>query len=270
MSLASNALRVPPLESVGESAAPAAAQPGFMSATIKFLADWSAALVLMVLTAPLVLLAYLAVRLTSSGPGFYSQVRLGRGGRPYRIYKLRSMTHNCEKKSGAVWSQAGDARVTLVGRFLRATHIDELPQLWNILKGDMSLVGPRPERPEFVPELEQALPCYRERLKVRPGLTGLAQVQLPPDSDLASVRRKLAHDLYYVDNQSFFLDFRILLSTAFKVLGLPFGVGKAVCRLPGGAPVEQAYEVKVLHMTILESITAQTPVVEGELQPQPA
>src|SRR5207253_4196733 len=142
-------------------------------------------------------------------PVFYSQIRLGRGGKPFAIYKIRTMTHNCEKVSGAQWSTPGDARITPVGRFLRKTHLDELPQLWNVLRADMSLVGPRPERPEFVPKLEHALPRYRDRLAVRPGVSGLAQVQLPPDTDLASVRRKLAHDLFYVERMSFWLDLRI-------------------------------------------------------------
>jgi hypothetical protein len=128
-----------------------------------------------------------------------------------------------------------------VGRFLRKTHIDELPQLWNVLKGEMSLVGPRPERPEFVPQLEQALPRYCERLLVRPGLSGLAQVQLPPDTDLDSVRRKLAHDLHYVRVMSFWVDMRILISTGLHVLGMPYSWSARVLALPGGAWVERAY-----------------------------
>ena len=145
--------------------------------------------ILMVLTAPLIFAAWALVRLTSRGPGFYSQIRLGLGGRHFRIYKLRSMAHDCERETGPRWSTRGDSRVTPFGRFLRSTHIDELPQLLNILRGDMSLVGPRPERPEIAAQLERALPCYRERLQIRPGVTGLAQVQLPPDTDLDSVRR---------------------------------------------------------------------------------
>jgi lipopolysaccharide/colanic/teichoic acid biosynthesis glycosyltransferase len=142
------------------------------------------------------------------------------------------MYHECERHSGARWSTPGDTRVTPVGRFLRASHIDELPQLWNILTGEMSLVGPRPERPEFVPTLEAAIPRYRERLRVRPGVTGLAQVQLPPDTDLGSVRCKLACDLVYIERLTFWLDFRILVGTFFYVTRLP-GVG--LLRLPGVA-----------------------------------
>jgi lipopolysaccharide/colanic/teichoic acid biosynthesis glycosyltransferase len=158
------------------------------------------------------------------------------------------MYHDCERRSGVRWSTAGDPRVTPVGRFLRRTHIDELPQLWNVLKGDMSLVGPRPERPEFVPHLEQCLPGYRERLRVRPGLTGLAQVQLPPDTDLASVRRKLAHDLHYVEQLSFWLDVRILFATIFHVLGLPVTVARLF--VPGGPAVEQVYGQRAAEQSV--------------------
>lgn len=217
---------------------------------IKVSGDFLCALVMLILAAPFILLAALAIKLTSRGPVFYSQTRLGRGGRPYRIYKLRTMYHNCERQSGAQWSTKGDQRVTLVGRFLRRTHIDELPQLWNILRGDMSLVGPRPERPEFVPQLEKAIPRYRERLRVRPGLTGLAQVQLPPDTDLESVRRKLACDLYYVERLGFWLDLRILLSTPFHVLGIPFAVPRVLFRVPSGETVEQAYAQSTVKIAV--------------------
>jgi lipopolysaccharide/colanic/teichoic acid biosynthesis glycosyltransferase len=208
---------------------------------VKAVTDRVFALVLLVLTSPLVLLAAVLVKVTSPGPFLYSQIRLGRGGRPFRIYKVRTMHHNCEQQSGARWCVPGDARITPVGRFLRKTHIDELPQLLNVLRGDMSLVGPRPERPEFVPELELALPRYRERLLVRPGLSGLAQVQLPPDSDLESVRRKLAHDLYYVEQATLWLDLLVLLSTGLHVLGLPYAVTAWAFALPGGDVVERAY-----------------------------
>ncbi|MCI0458957.1 MAG: sugar transferase [Gemmataceae bacterium] len=214
-------------------------------AVVKAVGDWLCALMLLALTAPLILLAVLAVKLTSRGPVFYSQTRLGRNGRPYAIYKIRTMYHNCERQSGACWSVAGDPRVTPVGRFLRATHLDELPQLWNVLRGEMSLVGPRPERPEFVPELEKAVPRYRERMRLRPGVTGLAQIQLPPDVDVTSVRRKLAHDLYYAEHMGFWLDLRILLSTALKFVGVPWGVSRTLLRVPGGKPVERAYERSV-------------------------
>jgi lipopolysaccharide/colanic/teichoic acid biosynthesis glycosyltransferase len=209
---------------------------------VKSVTDRILAAVLLILTAPLLLLAALAVKLTSRGPIIYSQLRLGRGGQPYKIYKIRSMVQDCEKSSGARWSTPGDPRITPIGQFLRKSHIDELPQLWNVLRGEMSLIGPRPERPEFIPQLEQALPRYRERLLILPGLSGLAQVRLPPDSDLESVRLKLAHDLYYVERLSLWLDVRILLATALNLVGVPPALWLRLLALPGGERVEQAYE----------------------------
>jgi len=209
---------------------------------VKATIDFLVALVLLLISAPVILVAAALVKLTSRGPAFYSQTRLGRLGRPYKIYKLRSMTHNCEKLSGARWSTPGDSRITRVGRVLRKSHIDELPQLWNVLKGDMSLIGPRPERPEFVPQLERAIPRYRERLNVRPGVSGLAQVQLPPDSDLDSVRRKLAYDLYYVQQVSFGLDLRIMAGTVTYLLGVPVHVSRSLLQMPGGEHVERNYQ----------------------------
>ncbi len=133
-----------------------------------------------------------------------------------------------------------------MGRFLRASHIDELPQLWNVVRGDMSLIGPRPERPEFLPSLEEALPFYRCRLMVRPGLSGLAQVQLPPDSDMASVRRKLAHDLHYVRNHNFIMDMQLLVATVCHLSKVPVAWMWTVLQLPGGRMVEHDYEYHVI------------------------
>jgi lipopolysaccharide/colanic/teichoic acid biosynthesis glycosyltransferase len=182
--------------------------------------DLVLASVLLVLTGPVIVTAMLLIRLTSRGPSLYSQTRLGQGGRPFAIYKLRTMYHDCERLTGPRWSLPGDPRVTPVGRILRATHIDELPQLWNILRGEMSLVGPRPERPEIAAGLERALPDYRGRLRARPGVTGLAQVQLPPDIDIESVRRKLAYDLYYIRRASPWLDLRLMAGTALGACGV--------------------------------------------------
>jgi len=207
---------------------------------LKKVADFLFALVLLVVTAPLALLGAVLVKLTSRGPVLYTQTRLGYLGQPFTIYKLRTMRHNCESLSGPRWSGPGDSRIIPVGRFLRRTHIDELPQLWNVLCGHMSLVGPRPERPEFTPELERSLPCYRDRLLVRPGITGLAQVQLPPDTDLGSVRRKLAHDLYYLRTLGPWLDLRIVLATGCRFIGIPWS--RRFLLLPGGAKVESAYQ----------------------------
>jgi lipopolysaccharide/colanic/teichoic acid biosynthesis glycosyltransferase len=194
--------------------------------------------VLLVLLAPFLGLVYVLVRLTSPGPGIYTQVRTGRGGRPFVIRKFRTMVHNCESLSGARWATANDSRITPLGRFLRRTHIDELPQLWNVLRGEMSLVGPRPERPEFIPNLEQAIPGYRDRLALRPGMTGLAQLQLPPDTDLASVARKLLYDLHYLRDASLSLDVRILLGTVCYLAGVSFATSQKLLRLPGPAVVE--------------------------------
>jgi lipopolysaccharide/colanic/teichoic acid biosynthesis glycosyltransferase len=197
---------------------------------------------LLVLTAPLIAAAAVLTKLTSRGPAIYSQIRLGRHGNPYTIYKIRSMTHQCEKQTGPLWSTVGDPRVTRLGSLLRATHLDELPQLWNVLRGEMSLVGPRPERPEFTPHLERVIPHYRERLRVRPGVTGLAQVQLPADTDVQSVKRKLAYDLYYVHHMSPWLDVRIILCTVLKVLGVSFPVLGRLFRMPSRVTVKRAYK----------------------------
>jgi lipopolysaccharide/colanic/teichoic acid biosynthesis glycosyltransferase len=203
--------------------------------------DFCTGLILLVLASPLIGLLALCVRLSSRGPAFYSQIRLGRFGCPYLIYKLRTMTHGCEKQSGPCWSLQGDARATRLGRLLRWTHLDELPQLWNVVRGDMSLIGPRPERPEFLPALERALPNYRGRLAVRPGITGLAQVQLAADTDIESVRRKLAYDLYYTRMLSPWLDVRILLCTMLYLVGTPFHTLRVIFCIPTPTQVERTY-----------------------------
>jgi lipopolysaccharide/colanic/teichoic acid biosynthesis glycosyltransferase len=208
--------------------------------SVKIVADYVIAFLLAIPALPLVALAALAVKLTSRGPAFYTQVRLGCHGQRFVILKIRTMIDNAESLTGPRWSIPGDPRVTPLGKFLRATHVDELPQLLNVLRGEMSLIGPRPERPEFVPELEATLPAYRQRLGVRPGVTGLAQVQLPPDSDLHSVRRKLAHDLYYIRHLSPWLDFRLLICTAFYAFGLPFSFLSKLLAIPTSEQVEQS------------------------------
>ncbi len=205
--------------------------------------DVAGALALLALAGPVMLLAALLVKLTSRGPAFYSQTRLGLHGRPFTLYKIRSMHHDCERQSGPRWCRPGDPRVMPLGRFLRKTHLDELPQLWNVLRGEMSLVGPRPERPEFVPQLERAIPRYRDRLLVPPGLTGLAQVQLPPDSDLESVRVKLAYDLWYVQRHSLWLDLRIAFATAFHLAGLRWHLVRRLLLVPEQRDIEHDYRV---------------------------
>ncbi|MBR4188346.1 MAG: sugar transferase [Kiritimatiellae bacterium] len=182
----------------------------------KRILDIAAALIGLVPGLPLMLLAGLLVKLTSRGPMVYRQTRVGLGGRPYTLYKLRTMRADAEA-SGAVWSASSDSRVTPVGYFLRKWRIDEIPQLFNILKGEMSLVGPRPERPEFTAVLEKAIPFYNERTLVPPGLTGWAQIWFPYASSVEAAARKLQFDLYYVKNMSVLLDATVLLRT-FKTI----------------------------------------------------
>ncbi len=236
----------------GPVGAPPAFAPGSQwYEPIKVVFEFVAALVLLVLTAPLIFLAMILIRVTSAGPVVYTQTRLGRHGKPFTIYKLRTMTHNAESLTGAQWSKPGDTRVTTVGRWLRKSHIDELPQLWNVLRGDMSLIGPRPERPEFLPMLEQAIPLYRQRLNVRPGVTGLAQVQLPPDSDLDSVRIKLAYDLHYIRTQCLLLDAALYLATLGKLVGLSENTIRKLCRLSPRHVAEREYQELVTPITNL-------------------
>jgi lipopolysaccharide/colanic/teichoic acid biosynthesis glycosyltransferase len=178
-----------------------------------------AGLMLFVLT-PVILLCAGLVRVTSSGPSFYSQVRLGHFGRRFRIYKLRTMRFNCEEKTGAVWASKDDPRVTPVGRVLRRLHLDELPQLWNIFNGDMSFVGPRPERPEIVAKLLQDIPNFDDRLELVPGLTGLSQVLQMADTGIESARSKLRNDLEYQKRESLWLDLRIVVGTTMIIVGV--------------------------------------------------
>ena len=182
--------------------------------------DFPIAVILSMIALPIVAVAVLLVRLTSRGPGFYKQVRLGLDGKPFTIYKIRSMRAGAETATGAVWTARRDKRITAIGTILRLTHIDELPQLYNVLKGDMNLIGPRPERPEFVAELEKRIDGYAYRLYVKPGLAGLAQLNQAPDVDLNDVRRKLIFDFDYIENSSFWFDMRLLVCAALKVFFL--------------------------------------------------
>lgn len=185
---------------------------------IKAVFDFFLGIVLLVLTCPVTLAAALLVKLTSRGPAFYSQTRLGKDGRLYRMFKLRTMVDKAEALTGPTWSTGNDVRVTPLGWILRKTHIDEFPQLWNVIRGEMSLIGPRPERPEIAAKLDWDIPSYRERLNVRPGITGFAQVRLPPDTDVDSVRRKIVYDLYYVQNVGAWLDFQLLVVTGWSLM----------------------------------------------------
>jgi lipopolysaccharide/colanic/teichoic acid biosynthesis glycosyltransferase len=169
---------------------------------------------------PVLLACVALVRLTSRGPAIYTQARVGRGGRVFTLYKVRTMYHDCERLTGPTWSRPGDARVTPVGRVLRKLHLDELPQLWNVLKGEMSLIGPRPERPEIVKRLREQVVGYDRRHAVRPGITGFAQIHLPPDSCVRSVKNKLVYDLFYVRHRTWRMELLILAATGLKMLGL--------------------------------------------------
>jgi len=170
------------------------------------------AVVGLLIGAPLMLICAVLVKATSRGPIIYKQVRVGRYGRNFSIYKFRTMRTDAEA-NGAVWAQTGDRRVTPIGTFLRRSRLDELPQLWNILRGDMSLVGPRPERPEFVEQLREKIPFYDLRHLVPPGLTGWAQVRFRYGSTIEDARRKLAYDLYYTRHCGLTFDAAICLRT---------------------------------------------------------
>ena len=185
---------------------------------IKRVSDIVFAMVGLVLAAPLMLGVWIAQRLASPGPAIYSQVRVGKDGQHFTIHKFRSMRVDAEARSGAVWAQQNDPRVTRLGRFLRRTRLDELPQLWNVLRGDMSFVGPRPERPEFIAELTSKVPFYGQRHAVRPGLTGWAQVRHRYGASVDDSQEKLQYDLFYIKHMSFAFDLYIVLETVKTVL----------------------------------------------------
>ena len=195
----------------------------------------------LLLLSPLLLLVALAVKLTSRGPIFYSQTRVGidrrwnrapsheqlrvndLGGRPFKIYKFRSMVHNAEHDGQAVWARQGDARVTPIGRFLRASRIDEIPQLWNVLRGDMNVVGPRPERPEIFAKLRETIPQYHVRQRCMPGITGWAQINQAYDQCVDDVRRKVDYDLEYLRGRSAAKDLAIMAKTVPVMVMRNFG-----------------------------------------------
>ncbi len=170
------------------------------------------------LTLPFLPLVALAMKIDSRGPIFFRQVRTGLDGRPFKLIKLRTMRADAERETGAIWASGNDSRVTGMGRFLRKTRIDEIPQLVNVITGDMSIIGPRPERPEFVGKLERRIPFYYERHLVKPGVTGWAQVCYPYGASVRDALEKLRYDLYYIKNQSFTLDMEIVFRTVSVVL----------------------------------------------------
>ena len=210
-------------------------QPGRFIWRLKRSADVVVAGSLLLLAAPLLLMAGLLIKLQDGGPVLYRQVRSGLYGQKFTIAKLRSMRPNAEQH-GARWASRGDGRITPIGHWLRRTRIDELPQLWAVLRGDMSLIGPRPERPEFEEELERAIPHYRLRHWLRPGLSGWAQVCYPYGASLEDARAKLSYDLYYLRNGNPLLDGLILLKTIRLVLlargALPLDTSPQHCQNP--------------------------------------
>jgi exopolysaccharide biosynthesis polyprenyl glycosylphosphotransferase len=179
---------------------------------VKRLGDLLAAAAGLALTAPIMVLAMFAILIETGRPIFYSQMRVGFRGRPYKLWKLRTMGVNAEN-AGAQWAKKADPRVTKVGQWLRRTRIDELPQFWNVLKGEMSIIGPRPERPEFVEQLSHAIPIYAQRHWIKPGITGWAQINYPYGASVADAFEKLCYDLYYMKNASLVLDLHIALRT---------------------------------------------------------
>lgn len=212
-----------PVEHVGKSWSivlpMAATPPGRLYQMIERLTDLvmaSTGMVLLLLVCPLVALANYFL---SPGPLFYAQTRVGRGGKLYKILKFRSMIPDAEKCSGAVWAQEADARITPVGHFLRRTRLDEIPQFWNVFKGEMSMIGPRPERPEFVEQLATSIPFYRSRHAIKPGVTGWAQVKYRYGASVEDALMKLQYDLYYIKHQSLLLNLLILYKTIRVVIG---------------------------------------------------
>ena len=178
---------------------------------------------LLVLFSPVILMLWLLVVLSSKGPGFYCQTRIGLNGAEFDVIKLRSMRWNAESNGTPVLCCKRDSRMTLVGKVLRFLHLDELPQLVNVARGEMALVGPRPERPEICEELAIEIDGYFERVLVKPGITGLSQINLPPDSTWGDVRRKQALDSAYINEVNGMLEFRILAATALRMIGLKGG-----------------------------------------------
>jgi sugar transferase (PEP-CTERM system associated) len=191
---------------------------GFGRAFVKRVFDIVCASLLFILAIPVMLITAVLIKLESPGPVLYLQERVGQNGKTFKVCKFRSMRTDAEKDGRPIWAAANDSRVTRVGAVIRKLRIDELPQLFNVLKGDMSLVGPRPERPFFVEQLTTQIPYFAARHSVKPGVTGWAQVRYQYGSTVEDSQEKLQYDLYYVKNHSLFLDILVLLETVYVVL----------------------------------------------------
>jgi exopolysaccharide biosynthesis polyprenyl glycosylphosphotransferase len=190
--------------------------PGWQ-AQIKRLMDMAVSAMVLFFGAPFWLCVAAVIKMNSPGPVIYKQVRVGRNGINFTVYKFRSMYQDAEKRSGPAWATENDPRITPVGRIIRKTRLDEIPQFYNVLKGEMSLVGPRPERPYFVEQLKTEIPWYVRRIKMKPGITGWAQVKHKYDASIEDVKQKVIYDLYYFENMSIVLDIKIILQTFWVV-----------------------------------------------------
>lgn len=190
----------------------------FWEKVMKRLIDILVSVIVLILFSPLFLIIYVAIKLDSEGPGVYSQKRVGKNGRHFTIYKFRTMKNDAENETGPTWAQEDDPRITKLGKWLRKMRFDELPQVLNVLKGEMSLVGPRPERPFFVEKFKKDIPMYSRRLRVKPGITGWAQVKWKYDTSLDDVMEKTKYDLFYVENMSLRMDFKIIINTIFSMI----------------------------------------------------
>ena len=188
------------------------------SSGMKRALDFLLSTMTLIVFSPLFILIGIIIKINSKGPIIYSQKRLGYRGRPYNIYKFRSMVADAEEKSGPVWTLDDDPRITSIGKILRKYRIDELPQFINVFLGQMSIIGPRPERPYFIEKLKEKFPLYERRFRVRPGITGWSQIKHPSDTKEEDVRQKLRYDFYYIENLSFNLDLKIFASTIAVVL----------------------------------------------------
>jgi len=198
-------------------------QKNIIQRLLKRTTDLLISFTMLIALIPVIILTAILIKLDSKGPVFFSQERVGEKRKPYMVHKFRSMRSDAEKKTGPVWAKANDDRATKVGQFIRKTRIDEIPQLWNVLKGEMSFVGPRPEREHFVRELEETIPYYSERFSVKPGLTGWAQVSYGYGATVEDAIEKLNYDLFYIKNMSVLMDIMIVARTVKTVI---FGMGR--------------------------------------------
>ena len=190
----------------------------FYGKGFKTICDFFLAVILLTVSAPFLVIISLLVKLDSKGPIFFRQIRLGKNCQQYSLIKFRTMVQNAEQKSGPIWTKENDSRITSIGKWLRRFYLDEFPQLLNVIKGEMSIIGPRPERPFFVEKLVQEYPSYLDRLSVKPGITGFAQINQRYDDNISDVRKKLEFDLFYIKRLNFMFDLKILMKTVLVMI----------------------------------------------------